>query len=355
MKTKILWFIGFVVAAAISCWATSSSLILMMPSLFSSNPIVRLIMVWLLVIIIYVLASLAMKWVIDSVNNDGTLEHPKAMLWGGIATLCVSWIIISLPTNAHTFFYKLKIGDVITEDLSTTRTYSQQLADRIVIAPEYSILENDVLKEWELFEKEVKSGITGSGFGKYAASHISKINTKLTSKYFIPTPKNTNKAKDDENTALLNYWKENYLAKRLEEIKSDKYQVDKKLAKEARMNVNNMVAMEDSIHQLIYTNQISEEIAEPLITQADGVLKKSYTDIKKSSKYVKFKGNDESLYTKDNIETKTSRFLNPYAVVWDYFTGKIPFTFTFWLLLSIVIDLAGFFFFFQWQKKEYVF
>ena len=75
MKQKILWCLGFVVAAAISCWATSSSFLLMMPSLFSSNVVVRTIMVWLMVLLIYVLASFAMKWVIDSLNNDGYMSH----------------------------------------------------------------------------------------------------------------------------------------------------------------------------------------------------------------------------------------------------------------------------------------
>ena len=90
-----------------------------MPSLFSSNVVVRTIMVWLMVLLIYVLASFAMKWVIDSLNNDGYMSHPKAKLWGGLATLFIAWLILSFPTNAHTFFYKLKIGDVLTEDLST--------------------------------------------------------------------------------------------------------------------------------------------------------------------------------------------------------------------------------------------
>lgn len=45
--------------------------------------------------------------------------------------------------------------------------------------------------------------------------------------------------------------------------------------------------------------------------------------------------------------------MNPYSVLYDFITGKIPITFIFWLILSLVIDLAGFFFYFQWQDKEY--
>lgn len=341
MNTKVLWFALFVLAAGISCWATSSSLILLIPSLFSSNPIVRLIMVWLLVIMIYVLASMSMKWVVDSITNDGTLNHPKAMLWGGMATLAVTWIIVSLPTNAHTFFYNLKIGDVITEDLSTTRSYCQQLADRSVVDSAYNTLRTEVLHEWELFENEVKGGHTGSGFGRYAEKHIAKITTMLGEEYPIPTPQNTNKATDLEITNFVNNYKQRYLFPQLEKVKSDKYKVDLKCAKEAQDDVERIVTMEDSIHQLIYANEISNESSEPVITQADGVLKLSYSHIKKSAKYVDFNGDDKKLYTKDNIETRTSRFLNPYSVMWDFFSGKIPITFSLWLLVSIVIDLAG--------------
>ena len=353
---KLFWFLGFLVVAAISCWATSSSFLLMMPSMLSSNPVIRTFLVYALVAVFFVLASYAVKLIIDALNNDGTLSHPKVQLWGGLALLVFTWIIISLPTNAHTFFYKLKIGDVVTEDLKTTKVYSQQLADRIVVDSTYYTKEHEVLKEWEEFEGEVKAGSTGSGFGQYAARHAAKINTMLGSDYMIPTPQNTNKAKDAQNTQLLNYWKQHYLVPNLARLKSDKYQVSQKAADEADKDVKNIVAMEDSVHQLILTNQISEDAAEPVITQSAGVLKVAYTNIKTNSKFVKFNNKDEEkIYTAANIDTRTTRFLNPYSVTYDYFTGKIPFSFTFWLLLSVLIDVSGFFFYFQATKKNFKF
>ncbi len=353
---KLFWWIGFFVVAAISCWATSSSFLLMMPSMISSNPVVRTILVYALVAVFYVLASYAVKLIIDALNNDGTLTHPKVQLWGGIALLVFTWIIISLPTNAHTFFYKLSIGDIVTDDLKTTKVYSQQLIDRIVVDSAYYAKEKEVLKEWEEFESEVKSGNTGSGFGQYAARHVAKINTMLGSDYMIPTPQNTNKAKDAENTELLNQWKKNYLVPNLARLKSDKYQVSQNAAEEAVKDVNNIKAMEDSVHQLIQTNQISEDSAEPVITQSAGVLKIAYSNIKANSKFINFNNiDDKEIYTAANIDTRTTRFLNPYSVTYDYFTGKIPFTFTFWLLLSVLIDVSGFFFFYQATKKNFNF
>ena len=80
-------------------------------------------------IVFFVFASFAFKMIMDALHNDGSVENPKVKLWGGIALLIFTWVIISLPTNAHTFFYKLQIGNVVTEDLKTTETYTEQLAN----------------------------------------------------------------------------------------------------------------------------------------------------------------------------------------------------------------------------------
>lgn len=358
MNKKIFWWLGFVIVAAFSCWATTSSFILMMPSVLSDNEFVQSLGVFLLVLVFFVLASYALKLVINACNNDGTLKNPKFQLWGGIMLLLFTWVIVSLPTNAHTFFYKLKIGDVVTEDLSTTKGYSRQLADRVNVNPEYNNIEEDVLKEWEDFEREVKSGVTGSGFGKYAASHIAKINTLLKKgglDRMIPTPVNTNKAKDSECTKLINEWKSRFLIPALEDLK-ELYTVNLNLSNEAKEDVRHIVAMEDSVHQLILTNQISNASSEPIITQSAGVLKVAYSNIKKGNEFVKFNNNDdEELYTATNVDTKTTRFLNPYSVMWDFFTGKIPFSFIIWLFLSILIDVSGFIFFYLATKKEFDF
>lgn len=351
MKNKKLsWYLGFLIVAAISCWATASSFHLMMPSM----PILA---VWGMTVVFFVFASFAVKWIVDALNNDGSLTHPKVMLWGGLAILIFTWIIVSLPTNAHTFFYKLKIGDVVTEDLKTTKVYSDQIAEKTVIDSAYYNLEKEVMKEWKLFVNEVKIGIESgrTGFGRVAVTHITNMNIILGSDYSVSIPQNTNNATDAQITQMVNTWDDERKSK-LEKLRSDKYQVNQKNADEAKKDVNRIVAMEDSVHQLILTNQISEDSAEPIITQSAGVLKVAYANIKNSSKFVKFNNKDEeNLYTAANIETKTTRFLNPYSVTYDFFIGKIPFTFTFWLLLSILIDVSGFFFYYQATKKKYNF
>ena len=347
MNNKLFWFIAFVLAALFSCWATSTSLLLMMPTLFSPNPIIRTIMVWVLVFLVFVLSSMSIKWIIDALRNE--CDNRRTMFWGGLATLIVTWILISLPTNAHTFFYNQQIGAVLSEDLTNTENYSQQLANRSNVDSAFYDLEKKVLTEWSKFEDEVKTGVTGSGFGKYAAAHISEINKLMGSEYLLPTPENTHKANDARNTMLLNEWKR-LLQQKLSEKKLDQYVASKEIAKDAQEDIKKMQLMQDTVQNLIATNRISEMASEPVIRQTNAVLQDAYTTIKNGSSFVKFNKGDKELYTADNIETRTSRFFNPYVVMYDFFCGKYTWTFIFWILLSIVIDLMGFFFYYQWKN-----
>lgn len=351
-NNKIGWLIGFLISAILSCWATSSSFMLMMPSIFSSNVIVRTIMVWALVMIIYVLASMALKWAVDARNNRETSSGWRGKFFGSVAVLAVAWLVVSLPTNAHTFFYKLKIGDVVLEDISTTEKYSHQLCERTVVDPDYFIIEGKADSIFRLFHDEVM-GVNGHYGIDYRAQKIfSSLNEVLGSQYGITTPNNSGNIAQLSNS--LNQKREE-LSYQLNRIKQDKYLVDRILSQEACKDVDNLAIMKDTIQSLVHMGKISSSKAENVITQTDGVLKDAYAHIKNSQQFVDFAEGDSVIYTAPNIETRTSRFLNPYSVAWDYFTGKIPLSFTFWLILSIVIDLAGFFFFYQWRKNDFEF
>lgn len=103
------------------------------------------------------------------------------------------------------------------------------------------------------------------------------------------------------------------------------------------------------MHNLILTSRISKSAVEPLIKECEGVLVVAYSNIKNNKDYVAFNADtkDESRYTAEILETKTTRFVNPYSVLPDFCNGKIPFEFIFWLILSILIDVFGFIFFYH--------
>lgn len=348
MNKKIFWFVAFLIVGAISCWATASSFHLMMPSM----PYIAVIA---MTIVFFVFASYAFKLIMDALHNDGTVENPKVKLWGGIGLLILTWIIISLPTNAHTFFYKLRIGDVVTADLKTTKTYTQQLAERKVTDPAFKELKNACEEEFGKFSLEVKGNSGKSGIGDRANKYIVKINEYLGIEYAIPTVQNTNKSTDAVNTEVINTVSAQ-MKEQLKRKESAEYKVNEEASIQARRDLKNITILQDSIEQLIQMKEISFPSAEPIIKQAEGVLVIAYNNIKMNDKYVEFiDKDDEELYTAQNPETRTTRFLNPYAVMADFFTGKIPFMFIFWLIISILIDVLGFLSFDLAFKKEYDF
>lgn len=351
MNKKLLWFIGFVVVAAVSCWATASSFHLMMPSM----PIIA---VWAITIVFFCLASYAVKLIMDAIDPDYFVNNPKAQMWGGIVLLVFTWIIVSLPTNAHTFFYKLKIGDVVTGDLKTTKQYSEQLMNRMVTDSAYFELEKEVLAEYGAFQNEVMGNEKNHdysgrpGIDQHAIDRIVNVNIALGSGYTVPLPP-LMKGSDPRLTDVCNLWK-GYVDNSLAKLKQDKYQAPEEAVRTAQKDVQNIIAMEDTVHNLILTSRISKSEAEPLIKECEGVLVVAYSNIKNNKDYVAFDQDtkDESLYTAEVLETKTTRFLNPYSVAADFFSGKIPFAFIFWLILSILIDVSGFIFFYKATKKD---
>jgi hypothetical protein len=101
MNKKIGWFIMFLIVGALSCWATASSFLLIIP--------LPWYVIYAMTIVFFVFASYAYKMIMDAIHNDGSIENPKAKLWGGIFLLLMTWGIISMPTNAHTFFINYKL------------------------------------------------------------------------------------------------------------------------------------------------------------------------------------------------------------------------------------------------------
>lgn len=354
MNKNFLWFVPFLVVAAVSCWATASSFMLIIP--------LPWYVIWAMTIVFFVFASFAFKMIMDALHNDGSVENPKVKLWGGIALLIFTWVIISLPTNAHTFFYKLQIGNVVTEDLKTTETYTEQLAN----AEKQNISKVDSAKyfatvrycnnELKLFKDEATgTGPSGKRFiDRYSLQHIHNLNNELSNygKYAIVLPQTTRNdldTKTEVDNAQLN------LDRSLQELKKD-FMVSTRNANQARKDLQNIQVMKTVIDSLVQVGLISSPSSEEIIKLAEGILILAYSNIKTNEPYIYFNNEeDEELYTATNLETRTSRFLHPYKVLGDFFTGKIPFIFIFWLILSILLDVIGFISFDLAFKKEFDF
>lgn len=350
MKTENLknWgaFIAFLILAAISCGATEHSfhlLIKWMPEPF----------VWGLTIAFFIVASYGTKMIVDALNKDLWMDHRRRTFWIGTVLVFIFWLLMSMPTNTHTFFYNHNIGNKVQEDLTTTSTYLEQIKTRKNVDSAYFVVHDQVNEKFKLVEAEFNAtGGTGHrGNGEYVRKLLGEINPIL-EKEIPGSSIKFNDATWAWNNAdqkiLTGY--ETQKNRSLEQIKDQNYKVSKTAAGEAAEDIRKIGLMTDTIKVMVETGSIHEDV----ITQAEGVILSGYTCVKNNQKYVKFDNQkDKKLYTAENLETNTKRMLSVIDVWIDFFKGKYPISFLFYVLLSILVDVAAFIFFdFAFKKRE---
>lgn len=350
MKTENLknWgaFIAFLILAAISCWATEHSfhlLIKWMPEPF----------VWGLTIAFFIVASYGTKMIVDALNKDLWMDHRRRTFWIGAILVFIFWLLMSMPTNTHTFFYNHNIGNKVQEDLTTTSTYLEQIKSRQNVDSAYFVVHEQVNDKFKLVEAEFNAtGGTGHrGNGEHVRRLLGEINPIL-EKEISGSSIIFNDAKwawnNTDQKILTGY--EVQKNRSLEQIKDQNYKVSKTAAAEAAEDIRKIGLMTDTIKVMVETGSIHEDI----ITQAEGVILSGYTCVKNNQKYVKFDNQkDKKLYTAENLETNTKRMLSVIDVWIDFFKGKYPISFLFYVLLSILVDVAAFIFFdFAFKNRE---
>ena len=158
---KLIWMVAFIAFAAVSCWATAESLHL----LLSSWP---LAMCWVVTVGFFIIASLGTKMIVDSLNQNIYLEKRGLRLVGGIVIVLIFWLICSMPTNTHTFFYRTVINDKVNTDISTTRGYLSQIKNNTNNKTQATVKVNELKNNVDVLlgelEAEIKNEVN-PGFG----------------------------------------------------------------------------------------------------------------------------------------------------------------------------------------------
>lgn len=333
---KIVYILLFLILAGYSCWATEHSFHLLFPN-------VPELLVWGVTIAFFVVASYGSKLIVDSLNTNVFIDNRKGLFWGGFVLLLIFWLMASMPTNTHTFFYNHKIGDVAIQDLNTTKSYLEQIATKQNTDTAYFILKDEVNKEHILMTDEFngKGPSHRKGNGENVASHLRKINDLIGCN--IPINENWN----SHDVAILNNY-DNAILRELQRAQS-RYQVSNDAVAKAREYIANVNMMDSALNKMVYVGNINEE----LLKQTEGVLQLSYAHIKNNNQYVRFNSEkDKDTYTAVNLETKIKRMLSVIDVWLDFLGGKYPASFIFYVLISILVDVAAFIFFDLAFKKQ---
>jgi hypothetical protein len=120
---------------------------------------------------------------------------------------------------------------------------------------------------------------------------------------------------------------------------------DKDVKKRIAANKANIKKVLNDIHRM-------SSINDQVMINAGLVLTESYALIGKYSDRLELKDADKQVYT-GNAISKTARMLSVWDVWMDFFNGKIARgKFIFWIIISILVDVAGFIFFDMAFKKE---
>ncbi len=279
---KMGWLLGFIVLAAISCWATEHSfhlLISWMPEAF----------VWGLTIAFFIVASYGTKLIVDALNTDVWMDHRRRTFWKGTTHVVVFWLMMSVKTKPHTFFYNHNIGNVTQQDLRETSKYLMQIQNRENVDPAYDELDNRVRQKFAALRAEYNGiGQSGKkGGGEYVNQLIGEINNDLDHELPGCGIRSNTAAWNKFNPAdLVNY--ENQMNNSLKRIKEEKYMASRQSASEARALLGKFEGLVDTISTMVELGDIDEAI----ITQTDGVVLSGYTCIKANQKYVDFADED---------------------------------------------------------------
>jgi putative lipoprotein len=338
---KIGYWLGFVVLAGISCWATEHSFHL----LINWFPVP---LVWAFTVAFFVIASYGSKLILDACDFSNFVPHRRRNLWIGIALVASFWLCMSMPTNTHTFFYQHKIGNVVQDDIEHTNKYLAQISSRQNYDSKYDSIDSRVNGLFLELSREFH-GVGRSdgrrGDGRYVREKMLEINAVLekeaAGRQIVPAT-TFNKFNEE---ALNNY--ERQMRHALAFIKDNNYKVSRKEAAKADTTQHQLQLMGDTIKVMVQVGGVHEDV----ITQTEGVLNTAYSQIKNHQKYVTFEGvTDKDLYTAENLETRTKRMLSVIDVWADFMNGKYPMSFLFYIFLSVLIDLGAFMFFYLATK-----
>ena len=334
---KIFCVLAFLAFAAVSCWATAESLHLLLPSW-------PLVMCWIVTIGFFFIASFGTKMIADSLNQNVYVEKRGVMMAGGILITFVFWLLCSMPTNTHTFFYRNVISDVVSSDITTTQGYLDQLRENTVVESRIDSvcnnLENEVYSKLEDLQSEINNEFN-PGNGPKTKKILAEFANILGVVKIEPSSSVGSTVRDRQK--IINSYRNKILSLlevRKQNIRSQMSTSDEKVYRSRAdtdwKNLNEIVKARDSLdlNKAEHIYLINERLVKP------------YATIKTYSRYVSFNDNDGEIYMAENQVTKVKRMMSVFDVWKDFFAGKYAgHGFIFWVIISILVDLAAFIFF----------
>ena len=336
---KIFCILAFFAFAAASCWATAESLHL----LLSTWPIA---MCWIVTIGFFFIASWGTKMIVDSFNQNIYLEKRGLRLLGGIVITLIFWLACSMPTNTHTFFYRSVIHDKVISDISTTEGYLVQIKDNTVTETKIQIKCAELKNKVDVKLGELKAEIENDanpGFGP-KAKEILRGFAELLGVARIEPLSYRGKSVQDRQKLYDSYRTKIYilLDSRLMSIVKEMTPPNNNHQKQADKDYKNL----ELVKTYIEDGTLDLNDADDIRTVCEK-LNAGYATIRTYQQFVDFKDEtDQATYTSPNAVTKVKRLISVFDTWADFLKGEYNgHGFFFWVLISILVDVAAFIFF----------
>lgn len=350
---KIFALCAFVALMLVSCWTTVESLSLLLPSW----PIPAF---WVVTIIIFVFASYGLKLVIDSFSQRIRIENRGWRLIGGILLLALCWIIFSLPTNTHTFFYRSVVKDVLVRDLTETKAKLQSLANEgeagKIITQEKSDFRNKVDALFAKFAAEINNP-GNLGWADKAEAVIIELEGELGKIQRLKLRSNSHQdrqglimAMREQVDKLVDSKIKTVYDTRLANINRelDKPAIENLIAEIQKVQ-NNMQARPTNNNEPTEKTSIVLSQAYKIIDNYSDVLINEFN--KTHPDKIKMAIEDKKAFSG---VSKTERMRSVIEVWKDFFAGKYSGRgFLFWIIIAALVDILGFIAFNVAIKKEY--
>ena len=340
---KIFSIVAFLAFAAVSCWSTTESL-----SLTLEHAEIPKWIFWIAVVGLYVLTSICAKLVIDSFNQNIYMERRTVKFIIGLLGVLILWIAFSMPTNSHTFFYKQMAKNTAVKELKYMDGELQKLSSENIFLETYNAewnkYEADVLMHLDQLKHEIDNP-QRYGFGSEAEAKLAIIENDFGLKTGTITRRGTKNTSKPERNAVCQYY-DNVVKEQLD-IKLQQHEAKVSHALEDfQEKMKNVKPLRADIKATLEQLDDDQFDKEAVLKNARKVIGRSYAELE--TQYNGIYTPNENIYRSDRLVKVTK--------VWgDYLRGrfkKTDYTLWYWILLSVIVDIAAFAFFSIAFKKE---
>lgn len=328
---EIIALIAFAAFAAVSCYLTVESIHLSLPSIPKWC-------FWIAIVGLYVLTSYGTKMIMDSFSRSKMIDNRGKKFVGGLLIVLITWLFVSFPTNVHSLFYDKMAKETAKAEELHLKNQLSLLTNEELAKEKFNSDFTKKVERVRTLKGQLKNEITHPdrpGSGERADSTLQTIENALDIKVgTIIRRSNQGMNLKEANTTYKFY------DNQIEEQIKIKKQTQEQLLASHMINFNKKAKQIET--QIRNIEQNISDLDNPKI-DSDAALRQSRELIHTANGTINAE-NIENTYKGYH----SARLTNVTEVWTDYFRGEFTgkdYGLIYWILLSLVIDLAAFCFF----------